>query len=208
MRAPRLLAATLASLPVLGPSAARAVPLDTAGMTTCETYGYGTDVDRAGSNLRAAPRADAPIIGRLAPREDIGNNRWTGVTFKIEGSKDGWLLIRDPDPPGGMNLAADHAGDGRAWISAGLVSTTLGTFIFRTAPRRDAPSGPRLEGDSWGPYSLSVLAVHGCSGLYIDVTVRPYGGGTPVRGWSFWPCAAQLTTCDRPNPDTAERLQH
>jgi hypothetical protein len=43
--------------------------------------------------------------------------------------------------------------------------------------------------------------VHGCSGRYVDGTVKPFKGGTPLRGWSFWPCSAQLTTCDHPNPD-------
>jgi len=67
MLAPRLLAVTLAFL-VLGAGAAHAVPLDTAGMTKCETYGWGTDLDPKGSNLRSAPRIDAPIVGHLAPR--------------------------------------------------------------------------------------------------------------------------------------------
>ena len=198
------LVATLGCALALAPVAVAAQPLDTAGVTQCKVRGWAKDTDRKGTNVRSAARVDAPIIGHLAPLTDIGQNTWTGVEFDIVAYKDGWFLIKNGDPRDGLTFNAQHDEDGRGWVSAKLVSTTLGTFIFRTAPRRDAPAAARIEGDSWGPYSLAVLAVHGCSGSYVDVTVRPYDGGAPVRGWSFWPCSNQLTTCDRPNPDDAE----
>jgi hypothetical protein len=40
-----------------------------------------------------------------------------------------------------------------------------------------------------------VSAVHGCDGQYVEVTATP-SGGKPLRGWSYAPCANQLTTCD------------
>ena len=52
-----------------------------------------------------------------------------------------------------------------------------------------------MAGDSWGPDSVTVSAVHACQGDYIEVTATPIGG-KPVRGWSFKPCSSQLTTCD------------
>ena len=50
-------------------------------------------------------------------------------------------------------------------------------------------------------YSAEVTAVHGCVGKYVDVTVIPHKGQQPLRGWSWMPCATQLTTCDRSGSD-------
>lgn len=194
-RGPGLLVAGLVALGLV-PGLANAVPLETAGMTKCEAEGFGIDVDPKGTNLRSAPRADAPIIGYLAPMVQITKDERTGTTFKILGYKDGWFLITDPSPIDGIKLSPDHAGDGRAWISAKLVGTTLGTPIFRAAPRKDAPSIATMIGDNWGPYTVAVLAVHACSGQYVEVTAQP-PRAKPVRGWAFYTCSAQLTTCDR-----------
>src|SRR5262245_43838761 len=125
----RLLVAALVALG-LAPDLANAVPLDTAGMTRCEADGFGIDRDPKGSNLRSAPRADAPIIGHMAPMVQIEKDTWTGTTFRILGYKDGWFLVTDPSPIDGIKLAADHADDGRAWLSAKLVGTTLATPFF------------------------------------------------------------------------------
>ena len=50
------------------PQAAAAEPIDTTGATQCEASGFSIDPDPKGTNLRSAPRANAPVIGRLAPR--------------------------------------------------------------------------------------------------------------------------------------------
>jgi hypothetical protein len=177
--------------------AAAAPPLDTAGASQCETRGYAKDTDPKGTNVRSAPRADAAIVGRLAPLTKIAADEWTGVEFDIAGSKDGWLLIKNPTPGDGLKFDAAHAADGRGWISGRLVGTQLTTGTFRSAPRRDAPVLPYLVGDNynWGPDSVPVSAVHGCDGKYVEVTATP-PDGKPLRGWSYAPCANQLTTCD------------
>ncbi|MDP1966507.1 MAG: hypothetical protein Q8K93_30420, partial [Reyranella sp.] len=84
----RLLAVTLAGLLTLAHVSASAAPLDTTGASQCRTRGYSTDIDPAGTNVRSGPRADAPVIGRLAPRTLLGPGTYEGVEFEVVGSKD------------------------------------------------------------------------------------------------------------------------
>ncbi len=188
-----LLGFGLAAMPV----ATRAAPLDTVGASQCQARGYATDLDPKGTNVRSAPRADAPIIGRLAPRALLGPDTYEGVEFEVVGSKDGWLLIQKPDPKSGLVLDSAHAGDGRGWISGRLVGVTPGRRELRAAPRREAPLVADLYGPNWGPDSFIVSAVHACQGKYVEVTgtIMP-AGGKPLRGWTLAPCSNQLTTCD------------
>jgi hypothetical protein len=174
--------------------AADAAPVDTTGAAQCQARGYAKDSDPKGTNVRAAPRADAVVIGRLAPLTKIAADEWTGVEFDIVGSKDGWLLIENPNPADGLKLDAAHASDGRGWIWGGLVGAQLAARPFRSAPRRDAPVLLNLWGDNWAPDSVHVSVVHGCEGEYVEVTATP-PGGKPLRGWSYGPCSLQLTTC-------------
>jgi hypothetical protein len=174
---------------------ADAAPLDTTGASQCQTRGYSTDKDPKGTNVRSAPRADAPIIGRLAPRALLGPNTYEGVEFEVVGSKDGWLLIQKPDPASGVVLDPAHAAGGRGWISGRLVGVTLGRRELRAAPRRDAPMVLDLFGKDWGPDSFLVSAVHACRDKYVEVTGKA-PRGKPLRGWAFGPCSNQLTTCD------------
>lgn len=175
----RFLVLGVVLVPFAGASAA---PLDTAGASQCEARGFSNDADPKGTNVRSAPRADASILRRLAPRIRIAPDTTTGVEFEIVGSKDGWLLIQE--------------GGERGWISGRLVGVTLASRPLRAAPRRDAPVLAQLSGENWGPDSVGVSAVHGCFDKYVEVTATPVGG-KPLRGWSYWPCASQLTTCDR-----------
>ena len=155
MRAPRLTVVLLGIALAAGPVAANAAPLDTTGASQCRTRGFSTDRDPKGTNVRSAPRADAPIIGHLAPLTRISPDTVTGVEFEIVGSRDGWLLIQK--------------GDGAVVLD--------------------------LFGPNWGPDSVHVSAIHACRDKYVEVTATP-PGGKPVRGWSWSPCASQLTTCD------------
>jgi hypothetical protein len=195
MRASRLLAGLLGASLALAGVAAQAAPLDTAGASQCEVTGYAKDRDPKGTNVRIAPRADAAVIGRLAPLTKISADEWTGVEFDIVGSKDGWLLIKNPNRADDMKLDAAHAADGRGWIWGGLVGTQLTSVPFRSAPRRDAPAVARFYGENWSPMSVGVSAIHGCEGKYVEVTAVP-PNGKPLRGWSYAPCPLQLTACD------------
>ena len=182
----------------LGLAATRVVaaPIDTAGASQCEVAGFAIDRDPKGTNVRSAPRADAAIIGHLAPRKRITPDETTGVTFEILASRDGWLLIRNTNPNSGFTLDAANAPDGRGWVSGRLVGTTLGVAALRTAPRRDAPLVIDLAGPGLSPESTAVSVVHDCQGKYIEVTATPLIGKS-VRGWSWAPCASELTPCDR-----------
>lgn len=195
----RLLAVTVAGLLALVPVTVSAAPLDTTpldttGASQCRARGYSTDTDPTGTNVRSAPRADAPVIGRLAPRTLLGPGTYEGVEFEVVGSKDGWLLIQKPDPKSGLKLDAANAADGRGWISGKLVGVVLGSRSLRAAPRREAPVTADLLGSSRGPDSFLVSTVHACDGRYLEVTGT--WGGKPLRGWSYSPCSNQLTTCD------------
>ena len=191
-----LLAVMLGGLLASTPAEAQTPPpLETTGATSCEVRGFATDLDSTGSNLRSAPRFDAQIIGHVPPLLNIGQNTWTGAEFEIVGSKDGWLLVRNGERDSDLKLDAAHAEDGRGWLSARLVGTSLRMAAFRPGAAADAPLVARMAGDGWGPDSATVSAVHACQGAYIEVTATPIGG-KPVRGWSFKPCSSQLTTCD------------
>jgi hypothetical protein len=179
----------------LGATQVAAAPLETAGATQCEVSGFSIDPDPKGTNVRSAPRANAPVIGHLAPRVRVTPVETTGVTFKILGSRDGWLLIRDGSPSESFTLDPANAEDGRGWVSGKLVGTTLAAVSLRTAPRWDAPVVANFSMPSSSPVSVAVSTVHGCRGKYVEVTGTPLKGKT-VRGWSYSPCSSQLTTCD------------
>ncbi|CAN5764897.1 hypothetical protein BH11PSE3_BH11PSE3_02420 [soil metagenome] len=196
------------------PAAASAAPLETAGASQCNIRAFAVDRDPKGTNLRSAPRADAPIIGHMAPLESIAPDTKVGVEFYIVGSKDGWLLIRDPDPRDGLKFDPANAADGRGWVSGKLITVNLRNAELRTAPRRSAPLVAELKGPKWGPDWFGVRIIHACQDKYIEVTGKMIDGtladgprlydvltddklkGKFVRGWSWSPCANQLTTCD------------
>jgi hypothetical protein len=190
----------LAGLLTLLPLAAAAGPaVDTAGASRCAIRGYLNDPDPKGTNVRAAPRATAPVIGRLPPRAKMKDeDEIVGVEFEIIGSKDGWLLVRNPD-------RGEFKGPG--WVSGRLVSFTIGSPKLLVAPADDAKVVASLQhaGDSGiGPDSFEVKQVHGCQGHYAEVTVvlapsveAPPGlSKKPMRGWVGKVCSNQLTTCD------------
>ncbi len=189
-----LLAGTL-----LSPDATAAV-VDTAGATTCDLAGFSIDSDPKGANIRAAPLVTAPVIGHLLPPQDLepGNHSGEQVTqeFHIAGSKDGWLLIADVQPAMDRHGKPYGAFAGPGWVSGKLVGLELGAWTIRAAPNHDAPILAWMIGENWGADSAKVMAVHGCQDKYADVTAAA-PNGKPVRGWSWHPCASQLTTCDR-----------
>ena len=191
-----LVIALLASALLLRDAAAQAPTVDTTGASRCKVRGFSTDTDPKGTNVRSAPRADASVIGHLAPRTRISPDDYTGVTFEIVGSKDGWLLIQNADPEAGLKLNAANAAGGRGWISGRLVGTTLASEPLRAGPQRDMAIVAYLSGATWGPDSVAVSVVHACQDEYIEVTATPISG-KPLRGWSWRPCSSQLTTCDR-----------
>jgi hypothetical protein len=162
------------------------------GAVACKLRALVTDPDPNGTNIRAAPRADAPVIGHLPPRWHMAKDVVEGADFEMTASQDGWLQI--------LNAEDDvkRVFDGPGWIWGGLVGVTLGGPVLRTAPRSDAPIAAQLSrpDKGWEPDSFQVSHVQACPGEFVQVRAKPPGGGAAVQGWLYRPCANQLTTRD------------
>lgn len=182
-------------------SPAVAVQIETAGITECRVAGYLKDP--RGTNVRSAPRTNAPTVGRLPSRMRLepGSDVFIGAEFDIVGAKNGWLLIRNAR----IGADAKQMFKGSGWISGRLVGVTLGADALRAAPDREAPpiaklSGELKDGTAYGPDSYLMQAVHDCDGHFTEIAVVPARflkqGDRPIRGWVERVCSTQLTTCD------------
>jgi hypothetical protein len=182
-------AATLFCLSVGHVGAARAAGVEVAGASTCAIRAFAIDRDPKGSNIRSAPRVDAPIIGYLPPLWHLDPSTPEGAEFEVVGSSDGWLLIQHPTAGQYEDKTAQPFG-GQGWISGALVGVTIDDGPLLSRPSADAPVVAKSENGSY-----DVKRVHACVGDFVDVTATPNGGKT-TRGWSRRSCASQLTTCD------------
>lgn len=167
------------------------------GAAVCEIAGYTADPDPQGTNIRAAPRRDAAILGRLPPPRR-GDGDSYAPAFDIIDARNGWLLIRNARDGGPDDGPARPMFQGSGWISGGLVSFTINHAPLRDAPRADARIILQLQGEArgsaWGPDSATVERVHGCRGRFAEVSVRT-PDGRRARGWASGICASQVTTC-------------
>ena len=184
---------TIAATCFLSTAAGIAATVDTAGVAACALSGWSNDPDPAGLNIRAAPRADAEIIGRVPqPRE-----KEEAAEFDIIGSRNGWFLItgvRFVDYYTGKGDRAVFAGPG--WVFADKVRFLINNADVRSAPAKDASVLAKLrtpDGAS-GPDSATIDHVFGCSGAFADAAVH-MEGQRPVRGWITNICSNQVTTC-------------
>ena len=183
MRAPRLPVVLLGLS--LATTQAAAAPVDTAGATQCEARGFSIDPDPKGTNVRSAPRADAPIIGHLAPRVRVTPVEYHGRR-RSRSSAQGRLAAdpRTASPPTSFTLDAANAADGRGWVSGKLVGTTLAAVSLRTAPRWDAPASPTSPCPARRRKAWSSRPSMAAAASTLEVTGTPLGGKT-VRGWSY-----------------------
>jgi hypothetical protein len=170
-----------------------AATVDTAGATACALSGWSSDPDPAGLNIRAAPRADAEIIGRVPPAE--GNNHYA-AEFKIVGSRNGWFLINSVkyiDYESGKGDRMLFRGPG--WVFADKVRFLINRAEVRVAPAENARvvTTLRTADGASGPDSATIDHVFGCSGAFADAAVHMEG--RPVRGWVTGICSNQVTTC-------------
>ncbi len=188
---------SLAALVLLLPLGAQAAPL--AGVSTCShVQGFSTDTDPKGTNLRAGPDANAPIVGHLPPRHYEKQADLTiSADFDVIGSKDGWLQIANASD-GHIGQDSTFTFKGPAWISGALVGFTVGSTKLHAAPSLTSPAVATLLGDNYGPDSYDVKRVYACNGSFVDITVQLTikKEAKPVRGWAAAVCSNRLTTCD------------
>jgi hypothetical protein len=183
------LAAALFSSGVGHVGAAQAAGVDVRGASACSISAFAIDRDPKGSNIRSAPRADAPVIARLPSLCHLDPSTLVGAEFEVVGSRDGWLLIQNPKAVQYDNKTA-QAFNGKGWISGALVGVTIDDGPLLAQPNPDARVVAKTENGSY-----DVKRVHNCLGEFVEVTATP-NGGKATRGWSRRSCASQLTTCD------------
>ena len=193
IRSVTLVIGVACSLPM---AAGIAATVDTAGVAACAIYGWSSDPDPHGLNIRAAPRADAETISRVPlPEEQAGDNY--AAEFDIIGSRNGWFLIR------GVRFR-DYGSDkgerplfsGPGWVFADKVRFLINRPEVRGAPTGDAPVLAKLRtpDGTAGPDSANIDHVFGCSDAFADVAAH-MEGQRPVRGWVTGICSNQVTTC-------------
>jgi hypothetical protein len=186
----------LAAAAALWPGLALAADIDTAGATSCVLSGWSDDHDPAGLNIRAAPKKNAKVIGRLPPPQAQTGDSYA-AEFKIIGSRDGWLLISSAkfaDYGGGKGDEILFAGPG--WVFADKVRFLINDSNLREAPDPGAPVILKLasEDHTSGPDSANIDHVFGCDGSFADIAVH-MPQSPRVRGWATRICANQVTTC-------------
>jgi hypothetical protein len=190
--------ATLAALAALGATPSTFAAEVAAPATRCDFRGWSKDRDPAGLNVRAAPRRDATVIGRLPPpREDGGE--MLAVEFRVVGGDGPWLQIENAGY-GDYGNGAKRVFSGRGWIAAGLVDVTPQGEKVHITPKDDAKivdeARPIADG---GSEFLFLRRILGCRGKWIEMEgefrVERDAPGRPVRGWVTDLCGNQVTNC-------------
>jgi hypothetical protein len=211
---PRRLVPVAASVVVCGIGVAAAATADRAKSSTCTISGFLSDTDPKGTVVRNAPRADAPVIGRLPPRAPLapGGDELFGAEFDILGAENGWLLIGKAEAE--INDHYKVVFEGQGWIPGDKAGFIIGSPELRAAPARKAEITAKLRGEMkdgghYGADSFKVLRVHACQGRFVEVTIAPpagaRGNGAPMRGWVNNVCGNQKTTCDSSVVDPDDR---
>lgn len=165
----------------------------------CSLHLYSKDADTKGTNIRAAPSINAPVIG-VIPGERAEATARIGPEFHVIGSQNGWLLIHNAYWAG-YDYGKKLLFRGPGWIAAGLVGFEIEDDWLYDAPHAGAQKILKLSApndtpweSNWGPSSVSIKRVYGCSGSFVEVDLE-----TPNRqkahGWVTNLCGNQVTTC-------------
>ena len=192
---PRLPLAAALLLALAAPAVAAEIA---APATACDFRAWSKDPDPAGLNVRAAPRRDAAIVGRLPAARDDGGER-LAVEFRVVGGDGAWLQIENAGY-GDYGNGAKRVFTGRGWVAAGLVDVAVQDEKVRLGPASDAgiADEPRPAAD--GTYEfLSLRRILGCRDRWIEMEgefrVERDAPGRPVRGWVTNLCGNQVTNC-------------
>ena len=197
MTAPRALPILVTLVALAAPPPALAAEV-AAPATRCDFRAWSKDRDPAGLNVRAAPKRDAAVIGRLpAPRDDGGET--LAVEFRVVGGDGPWLQIENAGY-GDYGNGAKRVFSGRGWVAAGLVEVGVQDEKVRLGPTSEAGivDEPRPAAD--GNYDFLFLRrILGCRGKWIEMEgefrVERDTPGRAVRGWVTNLCGNQVTNC-------------
>jgi len=175
-----------------------------AGTEPCDISAWSADTDPAGMNLRAAPSAQARVIGRIpapwkAPDRDGDAGSTYRSEFKVIGYQNGWFLVRDIKAPGvpygeRYPRSLPQAPRGQGWVSARLVGAALANGGLPPGRLHQAPNDNSAHANvsrQDGPVGTGdpVQRLFACSGGWGLVEI----GGH--RGWWRGICANQVTNC-------------
>ena len=172
------------------------------GVGACDVGALANDHTREGLNVRAEPRADSAVLGRLLVIENAYHEK-IAADVHVIGVRNGWFLIEgarygDYDLP--SKLPPLYAG--RGWASGTLLTTQLRMMTLKAAPDENAADVVEMVDDG------GVTAILDCQGDWLrieaplstrDYTLKPKlpsdGPRGTVRGWTRRPCTNQRTTC-------------
>jgi hypothetical protein len=179
---------------------AKARPLPP-GVTACDFGALANDHTREGLNIRAEPRADSAVLGRLPVIDNVHHEK-IAADVHVIGVRNGWFLIEnagygDYDLP--QKLPPVYGG--RGWVSGKLLTTGVQGGL-KAAPDDNAADVVEPDNDEW------VAAILDCKGVWFRIETPPptkYDSLKPklpsegpkgaVRGWSRRSCTNQRTTC-------------
>ena len=164
----------------------------------CDFGAWSKDPDPAGLNVRAAPRRDAPVIGRLPAPRTVDGER-LAVEFRVVGGDGPWLMIENADYPDYGNPTR-RVFSGRGWVAAGLVDVAVQDEKVRRGPTSDAGIADEPRPTADGYEYLALRRILGCRDRWIEMEGEfrsdGDGPGRAVRGWVTDLCGNQVTTCN------------
>ena len=183
------------------------------GVAACDFHALVNDHTREGLNIRAEPRADSAVLGRLPEIENLYHDK-IAADLHVIGVRNGWFLIEsagygDYDLP--KKLPPVYRG--RGWVSGKLLTTGLRASTLKAAPDENAADVVELHdsGDAtpaFGASEVSVTEILDCKGAWFRIeaplstsyyTLKPKlpsdGPRDVVRGWTQGSCINQRTTC-------------
>jgi hypothetical protein len=180
---------------------AEAAPLPP-GVASCDFGALANDRTPEGLNIRAEPRANSAILGRLPVLENLTREK-VAADFHVIGVSNGWFLIEgasygDYD----LHKKIPPVYAGRGWVSGKLLTTQLRMQKLKAAPDENAADVGEVLDD------YGVTAVLDCKGDWLRVEaplstkddaskqkLRSDGLRGVVRGWTHGVCVNQRTTC-------------
>jgi hypothetical protein len=189
--------------------------------------GWLRDRTADGREVHAAPSAESPVLGRIAPPLPEEKGGWA-VGFAIRETRDGWLLVEDAsDDTGLTGDSARPMYSGRGWIRGNGVMVGIQASQGFAEPRHaseivlQADPSQTLEGVG------EMTDVVACEGDWVRGRwtirdpggVRSYDPGAAVsrnplviEAWTTGICNAQETSCDmqpgdRPSSADASKVR-